>query len=162
VNTHGIRGEVRVISSTDFPEERYAKGNSLYIFLPQETKSVEVTVSTHRVHKNFDLLTFDGYTNVNDVEKFKGSTIKVPEEQHGELEEGAFYYHEIIGCTIETVDGQKIGKVKEILSTGANDVWIVQRHGEKDVLIPYIEDVVQEIDIENKLITIQLMEGLLP
>ncbi|WP_456275521.1 ribosome maturation factor RimM [Bacillus sp. AK128] len=161
VNTHGIRGEIRVISTTDFPEERYAKGNSLFIFLQNEKDPIEVKVSGHRVHKNFDLLTFEGYTNVNHVERFKGSMIKIPEDQQGELNEGEFYYHEIIGCSVETVEGEKLGKIKEIISTGANDVWVVQRNGQKDVLIPYIKDVVHEIDIENKLIIIQPMEGLL-
>jgi 16S rRNA processing protein RimM len=161
VNTHGIRGEIRVISTTDFPEERYAKGNSLFIFLQNEKDPIEVKVSGHRVHKNFDLLTFEGYSNVNHVERFKGATVRIPEEQHGELNEGEFYYHEIIGCSVETVDGEKLGKIKEILSTGANDVWVIQRNGVKDALIPYIKDVVQKIDIDNKLIIIQPMEGLL-
>ncbi|WP_246940010.1 ribosome maturation factor RimM [Bacillus pinisoli] len=160
VNTHGIRGEVRVISTTDFPEERYAKGNTLFIF-SQNEDPIEVKVTGHRVHKNFDLLLFEGYTNVNHVERFKGAMIKIPEDQQGELDEGEFYYHEIIGCTVETVEGEKLGKVKEILSTGANDVWVIQRHGQKDALIPYIEEVVKEINTENKLIIIQPMEGLL-
>jgi 16S rRNA processing protein RimM len=161
VNTHGIKGEIRVISTTDFPEERYAKGNSLFIFFSNETDPIEVKVSAHRVHKNFDLLMFEGYSNVNHVERFKGAMIKIPEEQHGDLNEGEFYYYEIIGCSVETVDGEKLGKIKEILSTGANDVWVIQRHGMKDALIPYIKEVVQEIDIDNKLIVIQPMEGLL-
>jgi 16S rRNA processing protein RimM len=161
VNTHGIRGEVRVISSTDFPEERYAKGNTLYVFSQNDSEPVEVVVSSHRVHKNFDLLTFEGYPNVNDVEKFRGSVLKVSENQLGDLEEGEFYYHEIIGCMVHSEEGLLIGKVKEIISTGANDVWVVSRQGEKDVLIPYIEDVVKEIDTPNKKITIHIMEGLL-
>ncbi len=161
VNTHGIKGEVRVISSTDFPEERFAKGNPLYLFQKDEKESVEVIVSSHRVHKNFNLLTFEGYHNVNEVDKFKGSTLKVPEEQQGKLDDGEFYYHEIIGCSVITTEGELIGKVKEIISTGANDVWVIQRHGEKDVLIPYIEQVVKDINIDQKEITIQVMEGLL-
>ncbi|MBM6618469.1 ribosome maturation factor RimM [Bacillus suaedaesalsae] len=161
VNTHGIRGEVRVISTTDFADERYVKGNTLYIFKENNADPIEVKISAHRVHKNFDLLMFDGYTTVNDVEKFKGATLKVSEDQLGDLNEGEFYYHEIIGCVVYSEEGLEIGKVKEIISTGANDVWVLQRIGEKDVLIPYIEDVVKEIDVENKKIVIHLMEGLL-
>ncbi|MFZ3587945.1 ribosome maturation factor RimM [Bacillus sp. DJP31] len=161
VNTHGIKGEIRVISSTDFPNERYAIGNPLYIFFKDQTEPIELIVETHRVHKNFNLLTFEGYPNVNDVERFKGSILKVPEDQQGDLDEGEFYYHEIIGCSVKTNDGQIIGEVIEIISTGANDVWVVKREGEKDVLIPYIKEVVEEIDIDLKEITIHLMEGLL-
>jgi 16S rRNA processing protein RimM len=161
VNTHGIRGEVKVISSTDFPDERYAKGNTLYIFSPTSSEPVEVKITSHRVHKNFDMLAFEGYSNVNDVEKFKGSVLKISEDQLTDLEEGEFYYHEIIGCIVFSEEGEEIGKIKEIISTGANDVWVIARKGEKDGLIPYIEDVVKDIDIENKKITIHIMEGLL-
>lgn len=161
VNTHGIRGEVRVISTTDFAEERYKKGNTLYIFKENSTEPIEVKITSHRVHKNFDLLTFEGYPNVNDVEKFKGATLKVSEDQLGDLDEGEFYYHEIIGCVVQSDEGQEIGEVKEIISTGANDVWVIGRHGEKDVLIPYINDVVKEIDIDHKKIVIHVLEGLL-
>jgi 16S rRNA processing protein RimM len=161
VNTHGIKGEVRVISKTDFAEERYKKGNKLFIFMNEHAEPVEVTVKTHRVHKSFDLLTFDEYDNINQVEKFKGAMIKIPENQLSELDEGEYYFHEIIGCKVITENGEEIGIVKEILTPGANDVWVVKRKKGQDVLIPYIEDVVKNVDVEEKIITIHLMEGLL-
>jgi 16S rRNA processing protein RimM len=161
VNTHGIKGEVRVISKTDFAEERYKKGNKLFIFMNEHAEPVEVTVKTHRVHKSFDLLTFDEYDNINQVEKFKGAMIKIPENQLSELDEGEYYFHEIIGCKVITENGEEIGIVKEILTPGANDVWVVKRNKGQDVLIPYIEDVVKNVDVEEKIITIHLMEGLL-
>ncbi|MFC0271271.1 ribosome maturation factor RimM [Metabacillus herbersteinensis] len=161
VNTHGIRGEVRVISSTDFAEERYQPGNKLFIFKTNNDQPIEATVESHRVHKNFDLLTFEGMQSIEQVEGFKGFLIKVPEEQLGELDEGEFYYHEIIGCRVISEDGEEIGKIHEILSTGANDVWIVKRETGKDVLIPYIEEIVQDINIEDQKIVISLMEGLI-
>lgn len=161
VNTHGVRGEVRVISKTDFAEERYTPGNKLYIFKEQNAEPVEVIVANHRQHKSFDLLTFEGYDNINQVEQFKDSLLKIPESQLEELEEGEFYYHEIIGCSVVTEEGEEVGKIKEILSPGANDVWVIQRKNGKDVLIPYIEEIVKEIDIENKQVKIHVMEGLL-
>ncbi|KQB93824.1 Ribosome maturation factor RimM [Geobacillus sp. PA-3] len=161
VNTHGIRGEVRVISRTDFPEERYKKGNKLYIFRECDTEPIEVTVKSHRVHKSFDLLSFEGYDSINDVEPFKGAMLKVPESQLGELNEGEYYFHEIIDCTVVTEAGETIGKVKEILTPGANDVWVVRRQDGTDALIPYIDDVVMHVDPERKIIIIRPMEGLL-
>lgn len=161
VNTHGIRGEVRVISRTDFPEERYKKGNTLYIFMEKSKEPIEVIVKSHRVHKSFDLLSFEGYDNINLVEKFKGAMLKVPESQLGELNEGEYYFHEIIGCTVVTEEGETVGTVSEILTPGANDVWVVKRNNGKEVLIPYIEDVVKKVDVERKTITIRPMEGLL-
>ncbi|WP_409305397.1 ribosome maturation factor RimM [Peribacillus sp. SCS-155] len=161
VNTHGIRGEVRVISRTDFPEERYKIGNTLYLFREGHKEPLELKVESHRKHKNFDLLTFENYTNVNMVEPFRDGILKVDESQLGELEEDEFYFHEILGCTVFTDEGEEIGKIREILTPGANDVWVVKGKGGKDILIPYIEPVVKEIDISEKKIIITPMEGLL-
>jgi len=96
VNTHGVKGEVRIVSTTDFADERYEKGNKLYIFKEKQSEPVEVTVASHRRHKNFDLLTFEGYQNVNDVEQYKNCEVKIPEEQLTDLEDGEFYFHELL------------------------------------------------------------------
>lgn len=161
VNTHGIRGEVRVISYTDFREERYAVGTKLALFMPKSPKPIYLTVASHRQHKNFDLLTFENHPNLNDVEKYRDGMLKVSEDQLGDLDEGEFYYHEILGCTVMTIEGVAIGKVTDILETGANDVWTVTPEKGKLQYIPYIEDVVKEIDIEKKEIIIDPIEGLL-
>jgi 16S rRNA processing protein RimM len=159
VNTHGIRGEVRVISRTDFPEERYKIGNTLYVDMGSE--QIPVTIEAHRKHKQFDLLMFEGLENINDVERFKGQLLKVPKEQSVSLEEGEFFYHDIIGCSVFTVEGEELGKVKEILSPGANDVWVVKRKGfGSDILIPYIPSVVKTVDIDAQKISIEPLEGL--
>lgn len=131
VNTHGIKGEVRVISKTDFAEERYKPGNTLYLFMDGRNEPVEVTVNTHRLHKQFHLLQFKERQNLNEVEELKNAIIKVPEEELGELNEGEFYFHEIIGCEVFTEEGELIGKVKEILTPGANDVWVIGRKGKR-------------------------------
>ncbi|MBA4536202.1 ribosome maturation factor RimM [Bacillus aquiflavi] len=161
VNTHGIKGEVRVISKTDFPKERYQPGNTLYLFKQKESKPLQLTVKSHRIHKSFDLLTFEEYNNVNEVEPMKGGTLKVSEDQLMELGEGEFYFHEIIGCLVFTTLGEEIGKVTEILTPGANDVWVVKDGDGNDYLIPYIEQVVKKVDTNEKLILIEPMEGLL-
>jgi len=161
VNTHGIRGEVRVISRTDFPEERYKVGNKLFLFLPKSKVPLELTVKTHRTHKNFDLLTFEGYENINEVEKFRDGMLKVPESHLAALEEDEFYFHEIIGCLVATTEGEEIGKITEILTPGANDVWVVKGKGGKEYMIPYISDVVKKVDIKEQVVIINPLEGLL-
>ncbi|ARK22693.1 ribosome maturation factor RimM [Sporosarcina sp. P26b] len=161
VNTHGIKGEVRVMSKTDFPDERYQVGSELAIFMPKVKAPTFVKVTSHRKHKNFDLLTFEGYPNINDVEKFRDGVIKVSEKELTELEENEFYYHEIIGCRVITETGEEIGTVSEIIETGANDVWEVTPAEGKPHYIPYIEDVVKDIDIDEQVIKIELMDGLL-
>jgi 16S rRNA processing protein RimM len=161
VNTHGINGEVRVISRTDFADERYTPGRKIYLFMAGSSDPVELVITTHRMHKLFHLLTFEGYENVNDVEKMKGSILKIHESQQTELEEDEYYFHEIIGCIIFTTKGEEIGEIKEILTPGANDVWVVEGRTGKDILIPYIEQVVKKVDVKEKIILIEPMDGLL-
>lgn len=161
VNTHGIKGEVRVISKTDFAEERYKPGNTLYLFAEGAAEPIKVTVSAHRLHKQFHLLQFKEMPSLNEVEHLRNMVIKVPEEDLGELEEDEFYFHEIIGCEVVSEDGELIGTVKEILTPGANDVWVVARKGKKDALISYIASVVKDININEKKIKIHVMEGLI-
>lgn len=161
VNTHGIKGEVRVISRTDFADERYKAGNTLYLFQEGKERPVELKITAHRKHKNFDLLTFEGYGNVNEVTAFKEGILKVPESYLKPLEGDEYYFHEIIGCKVYTTDEEEIGTVKEILTPGANDVWVVKAPRGKDILIPYIHEIVKEIVPEEGKIVIEPMEGLL-
>ena len=161
VNTHGIRGELKIVPQTDFPDERFAKGSALVFFDPQKQATLPVTVESAREHKKMFMVKFKGFDNINDVEKYKGWLLKVEEKYLSELPDDEFYYHEIIGCTVFTDEGEKLGTISEILSPGANDVWVVERESGKPVLIPYIDDVVLEVDIEEKRVKVSLMEGLL-
>ena len=163
VNTQALRGEVRVMATTDFPEERFKIGATLAIF--NGNKLVEmVEVDGHRLHKNFNLLHFKGKDNINDVEKFKGFDLKVAgtEREADELDENEFYYDDIIGLEVYTTDEIYLGKVREITSLPSNDVWAIQRPNKgKDILIPYIEDIVLEIDLDNNRVVIDPMDGLI-
>lgn len=159
INTHGIRGEVRVKRLTD-SEDRFNVGNILY--LVQDNKQpIKLIIAAHRIHKQHDLLRFEGYDNINDVEIFKNAYLKITEDQLTDLSEGEYYVHEIIGCEVHTNDGEHLGIVKDIFPTGANDVWVIQQENGKEFLIPFIKDIVKEIDLEEKKINIELMEGLL-
>ena len=112
--------------------------------------------------KSFEFL--DGIDMVHilkldDIEKYKGYSLKVAEENLNDLDEGEFYYHEIIG--LEVYEGDNlIGTIKEILQPGANDVWVVKRKGKRDLLLPYIPPVVLNVDIPNKRVDVELLEGL--
>ncbi len=159
VNTHGIRGEVKVVRISDFAE-RFAVGEHLYLVKGKEAP-IQVTIDAYRSHKGFDLLHFTGFNNINDVEIYKGAYLKIAEDQLTELSEGEYYYHEIIGCKVFINANEKLGEIKEILSPGANDVWVVKQPNGKDVLIPYINEVVKSVNIEAKEVFIEPMEGLL-
>jgi len=162
VNTHGIKGEVRVMAITDFPESRFAVGSTLYAFQKGQSKPVKLTIASERPHKNFYLLSFEGKPSINDVEIYKQSTLKVTDDQleHDKLQPGEYYYHQIVGLDVVTVDGEALGTIKEILSPGANDVWVVDRPGKDDLLLPKIDQVIKTIDLEQHQVTVELMEGL--
>ncbi len=159
INTHGIKGEVRVLSSSDFTDERFMPGNGLYLF-DKGTLAKEVVVKTHRKHKQFDLLSFEDLEDINLIEGFKGFDIKISEDQQQDLEDGSYYYHQIIGLEAVTLDGGKLGKISEILAPGANDVWVVKRKGKKELLLPVIDDVIKRVDLEQGLVVVDLLEGL--
>lgn len=159
VNSHGIRGELKIVPETDFPE-RFDKGNSL-IIVNSQNKQTPVTVKSSRLHKNVFIVLFDQFSNINDVEKYKGSLLKIEAKNQKPLEEGEYYYHEIIGCKVVTEEEQELGLVSEVLTPGANDVWVVSLPKGKQLLLPVIDDVILNVDIPNKTIRIHLMEGLL-
>ena len=97
--------------------------------------------------------------HINDIEKYRDFTLKVAEEDLSDLDEGEFYYHEIIGLNVYEQD-ILIGTIKEILQPGANDVWVVKRKGKRDLLLPYIPPVVLNIDFENSRVDVEIPEGL--
>jgi len=159
VNTHGIRGEVKIMAITDFAADRFKKGSELQI----ETKQgfVPVKVQASRMHKNMWLVLYDGVTNINEIEKYKTHDIYVIGGEREELGDDEYYYNEIIGCRVVDLEGNDIGIISEIMETGANDVWVVSRDGQSDALIPMIDDVVKNVDVAEKLVTIDALEGLL-
>jgi len=143
VNTQGLKGEVRVISSTDFADERYKKGATLYLF-----------------RENSEPIT-EGYNRIEEVEPFRGGILRVSETQLEDLSDHEFYYHEIIGLSVVSDAGEELGIIKEILPLGANDVWVVSKPGRKDLLVPYIASVVEKVSLEDKQVTIHILEGMM-
>lgn len=162
VNSFGIRGEVKVISDTDFPEERFALGNKLYI-LKDTLKVAQVTIESARRNKGTYILKFQEYNNINQIEAFKNHWLAIDEDQQEDLDEGHYYYHQIEGLKVFTQEGEYLGHIKEIIALGSNDVWVVQaaESHRRDILLPYIDDVVKEVDLSQGKVIVELMEGLL-
>ncbi|GAP00101.1 ribosome maturation factor RimM [Fructobacillus ficulneus] len=159
VNTHGIRGELKIKAITDFAEDRFAKGQVIYRLDNGQYR--KETIAKARIHKGMWLLTFVGVDNINQVEIFKGQDVFVDEADRDELPEGEYYYNEIIGATVVDLTDRTIGTIKDIMETGANDVWIIKRPSGKDVLIPVIDDVIKEVDVDEQVVRIDLLEGLI-
>lgn len=163
VNTHGIRGELKVLSQTDFADVRFAAGKKLIMLNEESGATLEVKIISSRAHKNVYILKLEGFDDINIVEKYKGWVLKVSESELVPLDEGEYYYHEIIGCSVVTEEGEELGTISEILSPGANDVWVVDRPKAKgkQLLLPVIDDVLVKVNVKEKLVTVRLMEGLI-
>ncbi|MCX2455951.1 ribosome maturation factor RimM [Lacticaseibacillus nasuensis] len=159
VNTHGVRGEVRVIATTDFPAERFAKGSQLIV---ETTPPTPVTVASARKHKQFTLLTFTEFADMDAVLPFKGHDLSVPAAAVKPLTEpDTYYYRDIIGLTVIDDTGATLGKVSEILTPGPNDVWVIPRPGKPDILLPFLKSVVTAIDLDAKVAHVVVPEGLI-
>lgn len=159
VNTHGVKGEVRIKQITDFIE-RFDVGATIYL-KNKKAEYIPLTISASRRHKGLLLVRFEEYRTLNEVELLKGLSLYIKEEQQTELAANEYYYHEIIGCEVISTEDEQIGTIDSILAPGANDVWVVKNDSGKEHLIPYIPDVVKDVDIEKKRVIIEVMEGLL-
>lgn len=155
VNTHGLKGEVKIIPWTDYPE---VFEDIKEIYLPDGTK---LKLKGVKYQKNNIIVKLEGINYIDEAEKLKGKVITADREFLGELEEGVYYVADLIGLSVVTADGEEIGKISDVLRTGANDVYEVKREGAKDLLIPVIDSVVKEVDIEGGRVLVELMEGLL-
>lgn len=160
VNTHGIKGEVKVLPISDFADLRLNIGNKVSLFLPDGTFQQSMEITGKRLHKGMFLLTFRGIDTMTDAEKFKQMEIKISEQQLHTLPEGEYYYHEIIGCTAVTDTGQTLGVIDSILTPGANHVWVVADQQGREILLPVIDDVILQVDVANKRVLVHLLDGL--
>jgi 16S rRNA processing protein RimM len=161
VNTHGIRGELKVWPQTDFPEVRFKKGSRLRLYSPETGETIAVVVEGAREQKSMFVLKLEGYDNINQVEPYKGWELKVGAEERVPLQEGEYYVRDIVGCSVVNEDGEALGTIADILKPGANDVWVVKRPKGKEWLLPVIDDVVLAVDVAGRTVKVRLMEGLL-
>jgi 16S rRNA processing protein RimM len=151
----GLQGHIKVLPLTDFPE-RFEPGARVYI------AGVERSVRECRWQSGRVYLRVSGVDAVEDAEGLRGRLIEVPANDRPTFDEGEYYISDIEGCVVRTVAGNELGTVAEVLTPGANDVWVVRRAGRRDVLVPAIHDVVKEIDIDARVLIVDLPEGLDP
>jgi len=161
IGSHGVRGEIKVQILTDDPH-RFGLLKQVYIGL-EDQEPVPVPLLGYRLHKGNALLRLASVDDRSTAETLRGYLIQVPREEALPLEEGEFYEYQIIGLEVRTVVGESLGEVVEILYTGANEVYVVRSAvpGIRELLIPAIADVIQEIDLPGGQIIVELPEGLL-
>lgn len=156
VNTFGIKGEVKVQIITDFPEDRFKPKNELYI--KRNDKVIKVIIKSCRYHQNNALILFEDYEDINLVEPFKGFELFVDKASIKALVDG-YYSNELMGLEVYH-DNVLIGKVINIEFYPAHSILRVQTN-DKDVLIPFIDEFVTKVDVDNKRIDVILIEGMI-
>ncbi len=158
VNTQGIRGEIRVLSNSDFKDIRFAVGNKLEAKMRRESEMIEI--EKHYTHKSFDIIKLKGYDNINDVLKFKNALLLGEELNDEALGEGEYFVEQIIGLEVIDQDGNKVGVVKAINTQSYQKLLTIKTEG-KDAMIPYVDHFVKEIDLETKTMHVNIIPGLI-
>jgi len=185
VSTHGLRGEVRVYPTTDdarrfkrlkevmlVPEKqgRIPKGAGkaepaqkpmVSPGTPLEQAGTVLKIESVKFFKQFVLLKFEGLDRLEDVERYRRYSLMVPRSNAVHLERDEYFIADLIGLTVQDEDGTKIGVLKDVLETGANDVYIITLHSGKELLLPAIRQCVLEVDVEAGFIRVHLLDGLM-
>lgn len=157
-STHGIRGEVKVFPTTD-DVMRFKKLKEVILDTGKEQKPLEI--EHVKFFKNMVILKFKGFDNINDIEIYKGKDLFVTRENAVELGPDENFIADLIGLSVVTDEGEELGTLKDVMQTGANDVYVVERKDKKEVLLPAIKQCILDVDLEAEKITVHVMEGLL-
>lgn len=157
-STHGIRGEVKVYPTTDDPA-RFRRLKEVLL----DTGGGWLTLELEQVRffKQMVIVKFKGYDSINDVEKYRSKGLYVPREQAVPLEEGEYYIADLLGMKVLTEDGGHFGTLRDVMQTGANDVYVIDSLHSGEVLVPAIADCILEVSVEQGWMKIRLLEGLL-
>jgi len=155
---HGLRGQVVINPETDFVEERFAEGAT--IWTRSAAGDEQLTVASLRVQNGRPVVGFEGFTRIEDVERLAGLELRVPEETLQALPPGTYYEHQLVGCSVETVAGDVVGSVAAV-EGGAGATRLVMNGPRGEILIPLAVDICVEIDVANRRIRIKPPDGLL-
>ncbi|MBO5209497.1 MAG: 16S rRNA processing protein RimM [Lachnospiraceae bacterium] len=156
--THGIRGEVKVFPTTD-DVNRFKKLKE--VILDSGKERLTLTIEGVKFFKQFVILKFKDYDSINDIEKYKNAKLLVTREKAVKLKKDEYFIADLIGMKVVTEDGAVFGTLKDVLETGANDVYIIEMENEQEVLIPAIKECILKVDMDEMVMTIHLMDGLL-
>lgn len=157
VNTHGLRGEVKVVAWTDYPE---VFEELEYVYL--EKNNEKFNIKSVKYQKNNVILKLDNINSIEEAQKIKGGVLYVMRDQLGEPDEG-YYICDLIGITVIDDNDNVLGKITDVISTGkCNDVYVVANENSKhDILLPVIDDVILETDIDKEICRVHIIDGLI-
>lgn len=156
-STHGVRGEVKVFPTTDDPQ-RFKKLKKVKLDTGKETLPLEI--QSVKFFKQFVILKFKGIDNINEIEMYRKCPLYVEREDAVELEEDEYFIADMLGMEVFDEHGEMFGTLKDVMETGANDVYVIDSQAHGEVLIPAIKECILDVDIEARKMKIHLMDGL--
>lgn len=157
-STHGIKGEVKVFPTTS-SIDRFKSLKK--VILDTGRERIDLEIEGVKFFKKFAILKFRGINSINDIEKYKGKSLLVPREDAIKLGKDEYFIADLINITVIDEEENMIGHLKDVLETGANDVYVIETQEKKEILLPAIKDCIIDVDIEKKKMKIHIMEGLL-
>lgn len=158
VNTHGVKGEVKVMPFTD-DQERYS--DLKWVYTEKDNKLEKLYIQSVKYLKQMVIVRFKGIDDMTAAEALKGAVLKVDRENAVKLPKDSFFICDIIGLNVQDDAGKSLGILKDVIKTGSNDVYVVKGEDQKEILVPALKSVVKEISIEDKRIVVSLPEGLI-
>lgn len=157
-NTHGIKGEVKVFPMTDDPK-RFCGLDK--VLLDTGREYLELEIEQVRFFKQFVILKFKGIDNINDIEKYKGKGLWITRDQAVECEEDEYFVADLIGLRVMDEQGDKLGEIRDVISTGANDVYVIDMCDKRELLLPAIKECILQVDMQERCMKVHVLEGLL-
>lgn len=157
-STHGVRGEVKVYPTTDDPR-RFRRLKEVVLDTGREKLNLEI--EGVKFFKQFVILKFKGLDNINDIEKYRQKSLYVTRKNAVRLQRDEYFIADLIGLKVQDEDGKEVGTVKDVIETGANDVYEVEMADGKSLLLPAIKQCILNVDVENGTMQVHVLEGLL-
>ena len=157
-STHGVRGEVKVYPTTDDPR-RFRRLKEVVLDTGREKLNLEI--EGVKFFKQFVILKFKGLDNINDIEKSRQKSLYVTRKNAVRLQRDEYFIADLIGLKVQDEDGTELGTVKDVIETGANDVYEVEMADGRSLLLPAIKQCILNVDVENGMMQVHVLEGLL-
>lgn len=157
-STHGVRGEVKVFPTTD-DVKRFRRLKEVILDTGKETLVLEI--EGVKFFKQFAILKFKGYDNINDIEKYRGKSLYVTRENAVRLKKDEYFIADLLGIKVLDEDGGELGVLQDVIETGANDVYQIRMSDGRELLLPAIKQCVLEVDVEAGFMKVHVLDGLL-
>lgn len=156
-STHGVHGEMKVFPTTD-DVRRFKKLKE--VLLEKDSEFLPLQIEGVKFFKQFVIIKFKGYDNINDIEKYKGMSIYVTRENAVPLKKDEYFMADLIGLKVSDDSGELLGELTDVIQTGANDVYVIKLEEGGELLLPAIKQCILDVDVKNGAMTVHVLEGL--